>query len=71
MFGGLSMAGVVGNTKKQTEIVKKIGRCLRGWIDGKTVYRYIREMPRVVDIKPRSLKSWIEDGFYSRNLLDE
>jgi hypothetical protein len=65
------MASVVGKTKKQTTVLMRIGRCLRGLIDGKAVYRYVRENPRPVGMKSNSLKAWMEDGFYSRNLLDE
>jgi hypothetical protein len=65
------MASVVGKTKKQMTVLTKIGRCLRGLIDGKAVYRYVRETPRTTGTKSNSLTAWIEDGFYSRNLLDE
>lgn len=65
------MASVVGKAKKQTAVLTRMGRCLRGLIDGKAVYRYVREMPRPVGRKPVSLSAWMEDGFYSRNLLDE
>jgi hypothetical protein len=65
------MASVVGKTKKKMTVLVKIGRCLRGWVDGRAVYRYVKENPRSTGDRSTCLKDWIEDGYFSKNLLDE
>jgi len=65
------MAGVVGKRNDQARGIFWVGRCLRGLIDGKATYRYTQESPRQVRVKHCPKRSWFEDGWFSRNLLDE
>jgi hypothetical protein len=65
------MASVVGKTKKNVTVLMRIGRCLRGLVDGRAIYRYVKEPPAPACVRSRTIKTWIEDGYYSKNLLDE
>ncbi len=65
------MAGVVGKNKAQAKGIWTVGRCLRGWIDGKTVFRFAREMSRPAKVVRRPGGAWLEEGWFSANLLEE
>jgi|WetSurMetagenome_2_1015567.scaffolds.fasta_scaffold1500678_1 hypothetical protein len=65
------MAGVVGKNKGQAKEMFCVGRCLRGWIDGKTVFRFVREISRPVKVNRRPGGARFEEEWFSVNLLDE
>jgi len=67
------MASVVGKNKAQAEVkgIFSVGRCLRGWIDGKTVYRFAREVSRQAKVTKKPGGAWISEGWFNSNLLEE
>jgi hypothetical protein len=65
------MASVVGKNKAQVKGIFSVGRCLRAWIDGKTVFRFAHEIPKQVKVNRRPRGTWVEDGWFSANLLEE
>jgi hypothetical protein len=65
------MTSVAGKQEKRTTDIHRIGRCLKGLIDGKKVFRFIDEAPRREKVPMRPSRYWIEEEYYSRNLLDE
>jgi hypothetical protein len=65
------MASVVGKNKAQVKGLFSVGRYLRGWIDGKTVFRFAREIPKQVKVNRRPGGAWVKEGWFPANLLDE
>jgi hypothetical protein len=65
------MAGVVGKNGSRVRGIFRIGRCLRGWIDGQSVFRFVGETPKHIKTAARPRKWWFDEGWFSRNLLDE
>jgi len=65
------MASVVGKIGTQAAKLFRVGRCLRGSIDGKAVFRFTREVPKQVRTVRRPGSYWIREGWFSANLLDE
>jgi hypothetical protein len=65
------MTSVVGNQKTKSSELHRVGRCLKGLIDGKKVFRFIGETPRREKVPMRPSRYWIEEGYYNRNILDE
>jgi len=65
------MASVVGKQKSRIEAVFKVGRCLRGLVDGKAVFRFVSEPARREKIRSSPAGDWIKQGWFSNNLLDE
>ncbi len=65
------MAGVVGKNNVQVSGILRVGRCLKGLIDGRAVFRFASEEPKRMKVNRRPGGSWIKEGWFSRNLLDE
>lgn len=68
------MAGVAEENEAQRSTVKgifRVGRCLRGLIDGNAVFRFANETAKRITTPARPRKEWFQDGWFSRNLLDE
>jgi len=65
------MASVLKKNEARAHKVCRVGRCLRGWIDGESVFRYFEESPARIKQNRRLSEVWFEEGWFSRNLLDE
>jgi hypothetical protein len=65
------MTSVVEKQNVRTKSIYRVGRCLKGLVDGKTVFRFVDQQPRREVVKRRPADSWLAEGFYSGNLLDE
>lgn len=65
------MASVLGNKTAAGKELTRVGRCLRGWVDGKSVFRFIEEEPRRQKLHRRPHRFWFLDGWFTHNLLDE
>jgi hypothetical protein len=65
------MASVVGKNKAQVKEIFSVGRCLRGLIDGKTIFRFAREISQQAKVKRKPGGAWVSEGWFSSNLLDD
>jgi hypothetical protein len=65
------MASVLGKHGARVERIVRMGRCLRGWVDGRTVFRFTEEEPTRVRVTRRPGLARVEEGWFARNLLDE
>ena len=65
------MASVLGKHGARTERIVRMGRCLRGWVDGKTVFRFAEEEPTRVRVPRRPGLDRVEEVWFVRNLLEE
>ena len=65
------MASVLGRNEIDITEIICVGRCLRGLLDGEAIFRYVGQEPRKIRLVERIPSIWFEEGWYSRNLLDE
>lgn len=59
---------------KETDTVSsiwQIGRCLIGYLDGNKRFRLTEEERKKVKIKRRISREWMEEGWFSENILDD
>ncbi len=64
------MASVIKDKQKEI-FLTEVGRCLMGYVDGKKKFKYADGERRVVKIRQKPSKKWIEDGWFSRDLLND
>jgi hypothetical protein len=65
------MASVLGKHGSRVERIVRMGRCLRGWVDGKAIFRFTEEEPRRVRVARRPGLTRVEEGWFARDLLEE
>ncbi len=51
--------------------VWRSGRCLIGYLDGNKKFRLTEEKRKKVKFRNRITKEWIEEGWFSGNILDD
>jgi hypothetical protein len=66
-----TMGRVVKRENVQEKNVYRVGCCLKGYIDGKFVVRYIEQSPRRQTVDSHSVNSWVQTGFFFKDLLSE
>ena len=65
------MGSVLKRENAQEKNIYRVGCCLKGYIDGKLVVRYVEQSPRRQTVDSHSVDSWVETGFFSKDLLSE
>ena len=64
------MASVTKNKRKES-LLTEVGRCLVGYVDGEKRFKYADKERKIVKIRQRPGKEWLDSGWFSRDLLED
>ncbi len=64
------MASVIKH-KGKGSFLTEVGRCLIGYVDGKKKFKYASGERKVVKIRQRPGREWVESGWFSEDLLED
>ena len=65
------MAGIAKKKRKMAKRTLQVGRCLEGYVDGQVRFRFAEEVPKELIVSRRPAKYWIDQGWFSANILDD